>query len=58
MKTNEELKQTGFLKFESLMEDGGKCVLFIPALQQVQGAYNVPSSEEYLLLCYVYGITE
>lgn len=30
----------------------------IPALQQVQGAYNVPSSEEYLLLCYVYGITE
>ena len=29
MKTNEELKNTGFLQFESLMEDGGKCVLFI-----------------------------
>lgn len=38
MKTNEELKQTNFLKFESLMEDGGKCVLFMDN----SGSHQIP----------------
>ena len=38
MKTNEELKNTGFLQFESLMEDGGKCVLFIDN----SGSHQIP----------------
>ena len=35
---NEELKNTGFLQFESLMEDGGKCVLFIDN----SGSHQIP----------------
>ena len=38
MKTNEELKKSGFLRFETIMEDGGKCVLFM----DTSGSHQIP----------------